>query len=285
MQGMVKLNTSFLVISVIVALSMPSLPLRLCAREVKDVHGKGEAVIVGITPEQGRLIALQRARADAIEKAAGIHVLGTTLVTEGRLAGQFLKTFTHGFIVDEKVKWDSSFIDNKDGGPGTPKYSATIIATVNIPDKKPSSGFILDASIDRPSYVSGENATITMAVSRKAYVAIFNLRADDRVVMLYPQPYMGDMHVIEPSNTFCFPPKDSGLVLEITTLNGHKRDTEAFMVVAVPATAGDKNLRFLDYFKPDEPYPVPKFFQIYSRFADTATEQILPYEVRKKAEK
>ncbi|MCG2720466.1 MAG: hypothetical protein L6290_00400, partial [Thermodesulfovibrionales bacterium] len=44
------------------------------AEVVKNVVGKGEAVLSGITPEQARFIALQKARVDAIEQAAGVKI-------------------------------------------------------------------------------------------------------------------------------------------------------------------------------------------------------------------
>ncbi len=45
------------------------LPAYLYAETVAGVIGRGEAAVVGITAEQGQLIALQRARADAVEQA------------------------------------------------------------------------------------------------------------------------------------------------------------------------------------------------------------------------
>ncbi len=51
------------------------LPASLYAGMVKGVIGRGEAAVVGITAEQGQLIALQRARADAVEQVAGTRVL------------------------------------------------------------------------------------------------------------------------------------------------------------------------------------------------------------------
>ena len=80
------------------------LPAFLYAEMIKGVIGRGEAAVVGITAEQGQLIALQRARADAVEQATGIRVLGSTLVKDSMLVADFIKTFTRSFIVDEKVK-------------------------------------------------------------------------------------------------------------------------------------------------------------------------------------
>ncbi|NQU02855.1 MAG: DUF4384 domain-containing protein, partial [Syntrophaceae bacterium] len=237
----------------------------LDAKEVADVTGRGEAAVVGITAEQGQLIALQRARADAIEKAVGTNVLGSTLVKDSAVVADFIKTFTRGFIVDETVTWLplGTFRENEKSAP-IPVYRVEINAVVMIPEKKTATGFVLDASINRPSYIAGEDAIITAEVSKNAHLAIFNLRADDRVNILYPRNDMGQKGICEPGETFTFPPPDSGQVCEMATVEGHKQDSEAFMVVAVPA-ANNEDFRFADYFSGERLYSVPEFFERYSR--------------------
>jgi hypothetical protein len=251
---------------------------------VKGVIGKGEAAVVGITAEQGQLIALQRARADAVEQVAGTRVLGSTLVKDSVLVGDFIKTFSRGFIVDEKVKWLplGTFSENDKSAP-IPVYRVKIEATVMIPERKSDPGFFLEASVNKPFYLSGEKAVIKAKVSKKSQIAIFNIRADDRVAMLYPVSNIVKTRALQPGETFLFPSPDSGLVLEMGTLKGHKQDSEAFMVVAVNAEK-NPSLRFADYFSADRLYLVPEFFEVYSRFAKDVAEQILPYEVRKRGE-
>ena len=258
------------------------LPTCLYAETVAGVIGKGEAAVVGITAEQGQLIALQRARADAVEKAAGTKVLGSTLVKDSVLVADFIKTFSRGFIVGEKVKWLSLgiFSENDKSAP-IPVYRVEIKATVMIPERKNDPGFFLQASINRPAYLSGEEAVIKAKVSKKAHIAVFNIRADDCVAMLYPGSSRVKTRALQSGEIFWFPSPDSGLVLEMTTLKGHRRDSEAFMVVAVNAEK-NKSFRFADYFSADRLYLVPEFFAIYSKFAKDVAEQILPYEVRKR---
>ncbi len=260
------------------------LPDCLHAKEIAGVIGRGEAAVVGITAEQGQLIALQRARADAVEQVAGTRVLGSTLVKDSVLVGDFIKTFSRGFIVDEKVTWLplGTFRENDKSAP-IPVYRVEIIATVMIPEKKPDTGFFLEASINRPFYLDGEEAVIRAKVSKKSHIAVFNIRADDRVAMLYPVSGRIKTRMLQPNETFLFPSPDSGLVLEMGTLKGHKQDSEAFMVVAVNA-GKNSSFQFADYFSADRLYLVPEFFEIYSRFAKDVAEQILPYEVRKRGE-
>jgi len=251
-------------------------------KEVEGVIGRGEAAVVGITAEQGQLIALQRARADAVEQAAGTRVLGSTLVKDSMLVADFIKTFSRGFIVDEDVKWLplGTFRENDTSAP-IPVYRVQITATIMIPEKKKDPGFFLKASVKKTFYLSGENAVIKAKVSKKSHIAVFNIRADDRVSMLYPVSNRVKTRALQYSETFLFPSTDSGLVIEMGTLKGHKQDSEAFMVVAVNAEK-NASFRFADYFSADRLYSVPEFFEIYSRFAEMAVEKILPYEVRKR---
>ncbi|MCG2754669.1 MAG: hypothetical protein L6247_03725 [Desulfobacteraceae bacterium] len=131
-----KWNLNIAGIIILMAASL-ILPTSLYAGTVKGVIGKGEAAVVGITAEQGQLIALQRARADAVGKAVGTNVLGSTLVKDSVLVAVFIKTFTSGFIVDEKVKWLplGTFSEN-DKTALIPVYRVEITATVMIPEKK-----------------------------------------------------------------------------------------------------------------------------------------------------
>lgn len=252
------------------------LPAAAQARRVAGVVGKGEAVVVGITPEEGMLIALQRARADAIEKAVGVNILGTTLVTDGRLVCQFLKAFSRGFILDESKEMSMDYLKDSP----TPRYCVTVTATVLIPEKQVPADFVFTASLNKGVFLAGETAALRARVSRAAHIGVFNLRADDRIVMLYPNRYTSPTKTLEPNIEWFFPQQKSGLVLAVETLPGHERDSEAFFVVAIQADgAGSNPLSVL--FDEGREYQVPEFFDRYAKIAEHASEQILPYEVVK----
>jgi hypothetical protein len=160
-------------------------------------------------------------------------------------------------------------------------YRVEINATVMILERKNDPGFFLQASINRSAYLFGEEAVIKAKVSKKAHIAVFNIRADDCVVMLYPVSSRVKTRALQSGEIFWFPSPDSGLVLEMGTLEGHRQDSEAFIVVVVNAE-NNESFRFADHFSADRLYSVPEFFAIYSRFAKDVAEQILPYEVRKR---
>ena len=248
----------------------------------EGVIGKGEAAVVGITAEQGQVIALQRARASAVEQAAGVHVLGSTLVRDGALVADFLKCFTRGFITKERVSWlPLSSLQGENQGPPIPLYGVIIEATVVVPARRIDPAFRLEAALNRAFFHEGDKAIITAKVSQKARVAVFNFTADDRVVMLYPRCQKDERLFVGDCDPFRFPAPGSGILLEMATLPGHSRDSEAFMVVATPAEGKDP-VMFLSFFTVNGSYGVPEFFGRYSVFADLVAEQVLPYEMIRK---
>jgi len=249
------------------------------ARLIRGVKGRGEAAVVGITPEESQQLALQRARADAIEQAAGIKILGATLVRSSMLAGDFIKTYVRGFIVCEKIKWFPLEQFQPDANsPPIPMYRVEIIADVEVPDSPPPVNFNVRATLNKHIFAPGEKAMLKISASKNAYIAVFNIRADDKIVMLYPDIYL-PLHKLHAGEEFCFPPVNSGLNLEMTLLSGRKRVTEAFLIAAIPAEK--KSMHFNKYFQSEKLYSVPEFFRIYSTIADRVAETIIPYVVEK----
>ncbi|MBI4691420.1 MAG: hypothetical protein HY754_14310 [Nitrospirae bacterium] len=107
------------------------------AETVKNITTEGSCAIVGMSAEQSQLIALQRARAWAIERAAGISVSSSTLVTNMALTADFIKTYSKGFIIKEKVEWLPLGQYQKDTStPPIPEYNVKIVADVYVPESK-----------------------------------------------------------------------------------------------------------------------------------------------------
>jgi len=268
------------VVLLLVCLFTFGLSADLEAKVVKGVIGRGEAAVVGVTAEEGRLIALQRARADAITQAVGVKIQSAVLVKNTVLVADFLKTFSRGFIVEEKVKWlPLADLRENEHQPPIPLFRVEIEAIVGVPERKLDPGFLLRAELDKKIFQAGDQARLSATVTRKAHLAIFNLMANDRVTMIYPNPKEAKTRLLLPGETFSFPP--AGDILQMTTLPGHQRDCEAFMVTAVMERE-DRLFCFTDYFTYGQEYLVPQFFEMYCRFADAAQEEIIPYEVQSK---
>jgi len=245
-------------------------------RPIKTVTAEGACAISGMSAEQAQLIAIQRARSLAIEEAAGIRVTSATLVRDGSLAVDFLRSYSRGFIVKEKQEWlpDEKRWDVDRSKPPIHVYRVRITADVKIPDKRVRP-LGLVALLNNRIFRSGERARIEVSAESEARIAVFNIMADDRVAMLFPNPLEAE-NLLVPGKKLRFPSERSRVDIVMQTLPGHARDAEAFFVVAIDR-AHERD--FSKVFASGEPVPLPAFFEQYVAIAEFAEDMILPYEV------
>jgi len=245
------------------------------AGEVKrGIQAEGACAIVGMSAEQSQLTALQRARAAAIEQAAGVSVSSSTLVTNYVVAADFIKTYARGFIVSEKATWLLGQYQKDSSTAPIPEYRVRITADVYVPKKK-SISLGLKAKLNSAVFRNGEKAKISVKVGRDAWLAIFNIMADDRVSLIFPNIHEQN-NVITAGNDFIFPAKDAKVELEMQTLPGHQKDAEAFFVVAWDRS---RDIRIRKMFPETEPLSLSEFFRRLAEIADNIEDAILPYEV------
>jgi hypothetical protein len=242
---------------------------------IKSVQAEGSCAIVGMSAEQSQLLALQRARAAAIEQAAGVSVSSSTLVTNYIVAVDFIKTYSRGFIIKEKVAWLPLGQYQKDSSVAPiPEYRVRIIADVYVPRRMKAS-ISLKAKLNNTIFREGEKVRIAVSTAREAKIAVFNIMADDTIAMLFPNSYEIN-NTISPKNEWVFPTADSKVEIEMHTMTGHEKDAEAIFVVAVNRL---QNVEFMDIFSTAEPMSFSEFFKKLSQIADYSEDVILPYEV------
>lgn len=244
-------------------------------RIIRGVTSEGACAIFGMSAEQCQLLALQKARSSAIEQASGVRVVASTLVRDGAVAVDLINTYSRGFIVAEKVEWLplAQYQESPDRPP-IPEYRVRIRADVAIPEEAANT-VGLTARINNKVFRRGEKATIEITLERDARVGVFNITADDRVVMLFPNRYQRN-NLLAARTLHSFPGKGSGVSLEMRNLPGHSRDAEAFFVVAV---GKEREVDFLSLFGGGAPLALPAFFARYAGIASSAEEVILPYAV------
>ncbi|QOY53007.1 hypothetical protein [Candidatus Sulfurimonas baltica] len=144
----------------------------LLAQTIKDINAEASLAIVNINSQEAQQMVLRRARANAIEQANGIEVKSTTLIKDGALAMDFLKTYTSGIIVNEKVIWlpMTTYQLNETQAP-IPEYHVKIVADVKIVKKKTDLHFF--ATLNKTVFINGENLTLSLLSSDDAEFAIF----------------------------------------------------------------------------------------------------------------
>ena len=264
------------------------------ASDCNWVESTGEAVVENITPDEARQLAINRARISAIESKTGVRVHGSTMVKNYQLLADMVHTLSQGYIIEEKlIKWEQGSVPliplNK-GGEGVvlplTTYKVFISACVaGVGEKDPY--FKIDAKLNKPIFIEGDEAIITVKTSRDAYLHIFNLTADDRISPIAPSTTL-PIIPIKANKEFKFPPEGFGLLMSV--IKDKKRSSECFIIVATkepfdfigfaktssspPLEGGDKGVVRA------ESMTVPEFYKTIIKIPSNAkAEEMLVYEV------
>ena len=257
------------------------------ASECNWVEATGEAVVENITPDEARQTAINRARISAIESKTGVRVHGSTIVKDYQLLADMVQTLSQGYITDEKIiKWEQGlFQESQDKAPLT-TYKVQLSACVaGVGEKDPY--FKVDAKLNKPVFIEGDEAIITVKTSRDAYLHIFNLTADDRISPIAPSTTL-PIIPIKANKEFKFPPEGFGLLMSV--IKDKKRSSECFIIVATkepydfigfaktssspPLEGGDKGVVRA------ESMTVPEFYRNIIKIPSNAkAEEMLVYEV------
>ena len=199
------------------------------ASECSWVESTGESAVENITPDEARQTAINRARISAIESKTGVRVHGTTMVKDYNLMADIVQTLSQGYITDEKIiKWEQGvYQETQDKAPIT-TYKVRLKACVaGVGEKDPY--FKVDAKLNKPVFIAGDEAVITIKTSRDSYLNIFNLTADDRISLIAPSNTL-PIVPIKANKEFQFPPEGFGLLMSV--IKDKKRSSECFIIVA-----------------------------------------------------
>src|SRR3989338_4360339 len=248
------------------------------ASDCNWVESTGEAVVENITPDEARQLAINRARISAIESKTGVRVHGSTIVKDYQLLADMVQTLSQGYITDEKIiKWEQGlFQESQDKAPLT-TYKVQLSACVaGVGEKDPY--FKVDAKLNKPVFIEGDEAVITVKTSRDAYLHIFNLTADDRISPIAPSTTL-PIIPIKANKEFKFPPEGFGLLMSV--IKDKKRSSECFIIVATKEPydfissplVGEGRVRA-------ESMTVPEFYKNIIKIPSNAkAEEMLVYEV------
>lgn len=240
---------------------------------IQNVTGTGSCAIVGMQAEQSQQIALQRARVNAIEKASGLKIYSSTVVTNSQLVFDYIKSFTNGVILNEEVSWEPlNQYQFDDKMPPIPEYRVKITADVYIP-KKNEKIIYLEASLNKSIFRNGEKAILNIKTNKNCLIAIFNFLSNGNISMIFPNHINKNNLIV---NEFIYPDQNESFDLIMGNLEGHNKDIESFLIVAV----GEKTkFPFLSIFTPFQQIPIDKFYNQYYKIVDESESVILPYEI------
>ena len=146
------------------------------------------------------------------------------------LAGEFIRTLTQGYIVDETgLRWEQDLLQEAPEKPPLTVYRVHLKCCVASQGEQRDPYFTLSVRLNKNIFAAGEEAELKIKSSRKCYVSVLNLSADEHFKVLLPNAHQPVL-CLSRGAEFVFPPEGLALVME--PLPGHRRDTEAFLVVA-----------------------------------------------------
>ena len=216
--------------------------------DTSRVQATGKCYSTNVTPEEGWLRARQDAEANAIRKALGITVNARTFQTtseamQGGKSADFLSLFTElnttttsGRIVAETIL-DSTLATESN----VPVYSVTIQATVARDKGEPDPGFEVGVHLDKDVYYDrgdidrNDAVHFSITASQNCYLYIFDIMANDSVLLLMPNAYFSDNSYTVSEGAEGFARKLAKLPFQLRVGLPPKKDitTEMIYVVAL----------------------------------------------------
>lgn len=195
----------------------------------------------GRTPEQARREALQRARDEAVVRAAGVRVAAQQLRlrsegADGTVRDGFsslVETSTEGRIVEEQVTYRTR-LENE-----TPIYEATLVASVALAEGARDPGFTIELSTDpvTRTFRDGEPLVLRATASRRCFLTLIQIGEDGGLELLLPNRFMAETG-IDAGQAIRIPAKSAGFQIRARLPEGRERERERILAVATldPAT-------------------------------------------------
>lgn len=245
------------------------------SKEVKDITVESSAAVVNITSEEAKNLALRRARSMIIENGNGVEIISNALVKDGALAAEFIKNYSRGIILNERVEWlpITQYQNSKTSAP-IPEYNVKVTADVLIKEKE--TDIVTKTSINKSNFFNNEKMTLDIISSYDSNVAIFFLGYDDKIYKLFPN---GNENLIIKKNINTKVPRVGidNFDLELMVPKNLKMVTEALWIIS--SKQSDK-IPFNIHFNKDE-YSLNEFFSLYSKISQKCVEEIIPYTIEK----
>jgi len=208
---------------------------RVTASDGKVVTSTGVAAIANLTPEEAQNQALRRARHNAIEKVCGVSVQAETFIHNNMLAADFIHSVSYGRIIDEEIlSWDADVTRESKRRPPSVAYRVTIKARVKPEKGKPDPYYQVNVKLNKKVYRSGDEMIIRVKATKPSYISVLNFAADGSVVLLYPNRLRKNNYV-KALKQYQIPSeadRNDVLKLQVSTLSGHRKDTEFIKVIA-----------------------------------------------------
>lgn len=263
-------------------------PRTLIGIEEDGIWVTKEATVIleGITPQEAKDLAKERARNMAIEEGVGTFIKGSTIVYNYQLAEDIVSSLRRGIIVKEEVL-EEGFITSE--GKGQPLiYRIVLKAKVKPIPVERKEGFTVSLFLNRQVFKEGEQVEIRVKPTKDSYIYIFDILQDDMVTLLLPNRHMSNNYV-KANTELVFPGaglNKLGIHLTAILPNGEMRATERVKVIAVEERIDffDKEIKeaiFHEFDGKSNTLIVSIYQALSLRESSSWAEATAPYEIRK----
>lgn len=195
----------------------------------------------GITVQEAKDLARQKARDMAIEEAVGTFITGSTIVYNYQLAEDIVSSLRRGIITAEEVLKEG-FV-TPEGKDQAPVYNITLRAKVKPIPVERRKGFTVSLTLNRQVFKEGEDVEIRVKPTEDSYIYIFNIFQHDMVTLLIPNRHLTNNYV-KANTELVFPGaglNKLGIRLAAFLPAGATRATERIKVIATK-----KRIEFFD---------------------------------------
>lgn len=212
------------------------------AQEGRWVESDGLALMAEMNQQQARTAALNEARAEAVRIVAGVKLRAEsfrvqTEVTQDQKAtvsqdffASVNRDVAYGHVVQQEILFEGAVtLITIPGQPPQVYYKVKIRARVEIDHGDPDPTFIVQVKTNKEVYKENESMTIDLQVTQDCYVYVFNLLANDSLLVLFPNRYFHENWLKAGSTLHLMP---AGFTFEVNLLPGFQRAQELIYVVA-----------------------------------------------------
>jgi len=231
--------------------------------EQKTVYAIGKTVIAnGITLKQAKNQALNHARSLAIEQAAGVNIHSSLLMENALIVSEFIKTFSYGFLVEEEIlSWQGEWIQTKKHQElGLPVVSVEIRAQVEVPKNTFFRNYALEATLNKQVFRNGELAEIEIFVKEDLLLLVVNYTSDNKIIPIFPFSKRSQNYIKKNAHVTLPGKLKNQFEIAVNNYPGHKKDTEAFIIIGIKANENTRDIPFHSLFQSGVEISYPEFF-------------------------
>lgn len=228
-------DSAFWQASIILVLTL--LSISTFAGTIKErVKSSADIVISNISPETARRRAFRQAESSALESVvrelSSVKILSIKELSDNvtDLFSQNISSRTSGIIIEVDTLADTIMALDLPGKAPNLVYHVEILALILVEDIKQQSPYNVKLTMQPGNrFSAGDEAQLVIDLKKKSYLHIFNITADNNVLILYPLSER-DIVPIETAESFIFP--NGNYKLKLYPLPGHDMDQEEIRVVA-----------------------------------------------------